>query len=148
MEWTAQRMLVDRKWAVVYDITRRSVTEAEREWTHMPPVYQAVFSVLARGVGLTVYDMQKLGVSTKAATVMGNIRRYLGRDFQSYADVKQTEGRGRRPHRYYLKEFFPYVHTDADPAEHNPAPSQAGQDDHSDESLHRLRGLPTKRSDT
>jgi len=148
MEWTAQRMLVDRKWADVYDIARRSVVSAEREWKHMPPVYQAVVSVLARGVGLTKHDMQQLGLSTKAPSVMGNIKRYLGRDFESYADVKQTEGAGRRPHRYYLKEFFPYVHTDSDPAEHDPASSQAGQDDHSDEGVHCLRRVPTKRSDT
>ena len=148
MEWTAQRMLVDRKWADVYDIARSSVVSAEREWKHMPPVYQAVFSVLARGVGLTKHDMRKLGLTTKAPSVMGNIKRYLGVDSQSYADVKQTEGAGRRPHRYYLKEFFPYVHTDSDPAEHDPASSQAGQDDHPDEGVHCLRGLPAERSDT
>lgn len=141
-------MLVDRKWADVYDIARRSVVSAEREQKHMPPVYQAVVSVLARGVGLTVHDMHKLGVSTNATTVMGNIKRYLGVDFDSFADVKQIEGRGRRPHRYYLKEFYPYVHKDSDPAEHDPASSQAGQDDHPDEGVHCLRGLPAERSDT
>lgn len=141
-------MLVDNKWADVYDIARRSVVSAEREWKQMPPNYQAVVSVLARGVGLTKHDMQKLGLFTKAPTVIDNIKRYLGVDFESYADVKQTKGRGRRPHRYYLKEFSPYVHTDSDPAEHDPAPSQAGQDDHSDESLHRLRRVPAERSDT
>lgn len=148
MEWTAQRMLVDNKWADVYDIARRSVVSAEREWKQMPPNYQAVVSVLARGVGLTKHDMQKLGLFTKPSTVIDNIKRYLGVDFESYADVKQTEGRGRRPHRYYLKEFFPYVHTDSDPAEHDPASSQAGQDDHPNESVHCLRRVPAERSDT
>lgn len=141
-------MLVDNKWADVYDIARRSVVSAEREWKQMPPNYQAVVSVLARGVGLTKHDMQKLDLFTKAPTVIDNIKRYLGVDFESYADVKQTEGRGRRPHRYYLKEFFPYVHTDSDPAEHDPASSQAGQDDHPNESVHCLRRVPAERSDT
>lgn len=148
MEWTAQRMLVDRKWADVYDIARSSVVSAEQQKITMPPAYEAVFSVLARGVGVTSDNMKRLGLETDAFTVMANLRRYLGVDFDSYADVKNTEGAGRRPHRYYLKEFFPYVHTDSDPAEHNPAPSQAGQDDHPDEGVHCLRGLPAERSDT
>jgi hypothetical protein len=156
LEFSAARMHHDPKWRDVYEIVHRACKQAEKENGDVYGPYAAVLELLRRGLGLTASDMALLGINNAGpnrpqialpSSVMQLLQKWVGVDWSAYAE--HTGAPGRPPKRYYLKEFFPYVEDDqSKPAPCDPEASAERQDDHADEGLHRVRGLPFSRTDT